>query len=185
MKFGAWVRRIWAGICVGTLVLLTACALDNRGLHVPGAGPSGTGGTTVFDAGNASGGGTGSGGADLTGGTSGSGSVVGSGGILGSGGELGAGGDGSGGSPGGGSSGTGGDTPGSGGVLGSGGDNGSHAGTGGENACASCAPCFKCGKAGVCDLDPTSTWKISCVSASIAADGAYRVRTASGCFACR
>jgi len=35
-------------------------------------------------------------------------------------------------------------------------------------ACAKCNSCFRCGNAGACEVDPMSTWKVVCVSATLA-----------------
>jgi len=34
-------------------------------------------------------------------------------------------------------------------------------------ACAKCNSCFRCGNVGACEVDPMSTWKVVCVSATL------------------
>jgi hypothetical protein len=39
----------------------------------------------------------------------------------------------------------------------------------GGGACAPCGACLRCGSAGACEPDPSSSWKVTCVSATVSA----------------
>ena len=39
----------------------------------------------------------------------------------------------------------------------------------GGGACAPCGACLRCGSAGACEPDPSSSWKVTCVSAKVSA----------------
>jgi hypothetical protein len=187
-RAGPGATRVCLTTVISIAVVGFACAVDQSGLgalsstvggHSGQAGTSAAGGHggTATGAGGASGPGGASGASGVAGaggngsGASGGGGAAGTGnGGGGTGGTVDSGGSGGAGGPGGGGgiSGGGGEKGGAGGNGGGGnGGSGARGGSGGDCATAGCPACYRC-SSGACTLDPSSSWKLRCVSAQIA-----------------